>query len=68
MFEDAVSYRSIIHEHQRNAPLTFEEISYTVRGRYAWDTERKEWTVSYRKFRDYWILLLLTVNERIFSL
>jgi len=39
-----------------------------VRGRYCWDTGHKEWTVSYKPFRNYWILLLLTVNERLFAL
>ena len=38
MFEDAVSNRPVIHEYQRTAPLTFEEIQFAVRGRYAWDT------------------------------
>ena len=68
MFQDASKNRAIIHEQQWHAPLTFEEIQYAVRGRYAWNIEYKQWGISYKPYRDYWILLLLTVNDRLFSL
>lgn len=68
MFKEACSKRSITHEHQRYAPLAIEEICNAVRGRYCQNMRTKEWGVSYRPFRDYWILLLLTVNDRLFAL
>jgi len=48
--------------------LTMEEIQFAVRGRYRFVREMNDWDVSYRPFRDYWILLLLTQNERLFAL
>jgi len=33
-----------------------------------WNTEKKEWIVKYRPYRNHWIVLLLTVNKRLFSL
>ena len=68
MFMEGCSHRAIVHEAQRTAPLTFEEIQYQVRGRYGWNTKINEWDVVYKPMRDYWILLLLTVSERLFSL
>jgi hypothetical protein len=68
IFREASSQRFIIHEAQRNLGLTIEEIQYAVRGRFRYVRERSEWDVSYRQFRDYWILLLLTQNERLFAL
>lgn len=68
MFREASSQRGIIHEAQRHAGLTLEEIQYAVRGRYSLNHNTKEWGVSYRPCRDYWILLLLTVNDRLFAL
>ena len=35
MFEEAASKRIITHEHQRSAPLSFDEIFCAVKGRYA---------------------------------
>lgn len=68
MFRDAASVRRVVTEKQYGNPLEIEEICYAVRGRFQWDTQRKEWTVWYRPYRDYWLLLLLTVNERLFAL
>ena len=68
MFVDASSQRPIIHESQKYAGLTIEEIQYAVRGRYAWDGKQRQWGVSYKKYRDYWLLLLLTVSDRLFAL
>lgn len=68
MFRDAASVRRVVNDKQYNNPLEIEEICYAVRGRFQWDSNRKEWTVFYRKYRDYWLLLLLTVNERLFAL
>lgn len=68
MYKEAVSYRAVVHESQKNKPLTFDEINYQVKGRFKWDTDTKSWDVSYKPLRDYWILLLLTVNERLFAL
>ena len=41
MFVDASSQRPIIHESQKYAGLTIEEIQYAVRGRYAWDANAR---------------------------
>lgn len=68
MFEEAIGGRGVITEKQRRAPLTHEEVAACVRGRHRWNRDAKEWEVHYRKFRNYWIVLLLTVNERIFAL
>lgn len=68
MFVDATKSRPIIHEAQKYQGLTIEEIQYAVRGRFNWNTERKEWSVSYKPYRNYWLLLLLTVSERLFAL
>lgn len=68
MFQEATSSRRIIHEAQRNLGLTIEEIEYSVRGRHRFNRESNDWDVYYRAFRDYWILLLLTQNERLFAL
>lgn len=48
--------------------MTFEEIQYQVKGRFRWNLAAKAWDVSYRPLRDYWILLLLSVSERLFAL
>lgn len=68
MFADASKSRGIIHEAQKYLGLTIEEIQYAVRGRYTWDAKAKGWGISYKKYRDYWLLLLLTVSERLFAL
>lgn len=68
MFEDAIRGRGFINEQQRLAPLSHDEIAAAVRGRHAWDTKNKEWSIQYRPFRNHWIVLLLTVNERIFAM
>lgn len=68
MFEDAIRGRGFINEQQRTRPLTHEEVAAAVRGRHRWNTKTKEWEVFYRPYRNYWIVLLLTVNERIFAL
>lgn len=68
MFVDATKNRAIIHEAQKYQGLTIEEIQYAVRGRYMWDKDLKEWGVSYKPYRNYWLLLLLTVSERLFAL
>lgn len=68
MYAEAASHRAITHEHQRVAPLTIEEIFAAVRGRFSYNKELQTWGVAYRKFRDQWILMLLTCNERLFAL
>jgi hypothetical protein len=68
MFEDAIKGRGFINEEQRVRPLTHEEVATAVRGRQRWNTGSKEWEVAYRPYRNYWIVLLLTVNQRIFAL
>ena len=50
------------------AGLTLEEVQYAVRGRFSWNADAKEWGVAYKPYRNYWILLLLTVNDRLFAL
>lgn len=49
-------------------PITHEEIAAAVRGRHKWNTNTKTWEIKYRPYRDYWIVLLLTVNKKIFAL
>jgi hypothetical protein len=68
MFEEAIGGRGFISEKQRTSPLASEEIAACVRGRHRWNSESKEWEIFYRKYRNYWIVLLLTQNERIFAL
>lgn len=66
MFKECTSGRGCASQKQREGPLTIEEVSAAVRGRHKWDG--KTWEVNYRPFRDHWIVLLLTVNKRIFAL
>ena len=68
MFADATKGRAIIHEKNKHEGLKFEEIQFAVRGRFSWDTQAKKWDVGYKAYRDYWILFLLTCNERLFAL
>jgi hypothetical protein len=68
MFNDAIRGRGFINEKQRLEPLSHEEVAASVRGRHRWDTQKKGWEVFYRPYRNYWIVLLLTVNKRIFAL
>jgi len=68
MFKEASKGRGIVHAKQREAPLTLDEVAAAVRGRYKWNIEEKKWEVGYRSMRDYWIILLLTVSERLFAL
>ena len=49
-------------------PITHEEIAAAVRGRHKWNTNTNTWEIKYRPYRDYWIVLLLTVNKKIFAL
>lgn len=39
-----------------------------VRGRHQYNKDTGEWGIHYRAYRDYWLLLLLTVNDRLFAL
>ena len=68
MFKEASCGRGIIHEKQREAPLTLEEVCAAVRGRHRWNSQQKGWEVFYRPYRDYWIIFLLTVHERLFAM
>jgi hypothetical protein len=68
MFEDAIKGRGYINEEQRTRPLSHEEVAAAVRGRHRWNTKTKEWEIYYQPFRNYWIVLLLTVQPRIFAL
>lgn len=68
MYEDATSGRGYLSEQAKKAPLTHDEVAAAVRGRHCWDIKNKEWTIKYRPYRDYWIALLLTVNDKIFAL
>jgi hypothetical protein len=65
MYYDAISLRG---KHDDGSGLLMEEISFAVRGRHSWNTERKCWEIFYKDFRNYWVLLLLTVNDRLFAL
>ena len=68
MFEDAIRGRGFINEEARVKPLSHEEVATAVRGRHKWNTETKEWEIAYRPYRNHWIVLLLTVQPRIFAL
>ena len=68
MFQDAIRGRGFINKQQMEEPLSHEEVAACVRGRHRWNTELKEWEICYRPFRNYWIVLLLTVNKRIFAM
>ena len=68
MFMDAIKGRGFVNEKQRAAPLTHEEVATAVRGRHAWNTKTKEWEIKYRPYRNQWLVLLLTVNPRIFAM
>jgi hypothetical protein len=68
MFADAILGRGYITEEQRTGPLRHEEIAAAVRGRHCWNTRTKQWEIKYRPYRDYWVVLLLTVNAKIFAL
>lgn len=68
MFEDAIKGRGFINEEQRVRPLSHEEVATAVRGRHKWNTATKEWEIAYRPYRNHWIVLLLTVQPRIFAL
>ena len=48
--------------------MTHDEIATAVRGRHAWNTKTKEWEIKYRPYRNQWIVLLLTINPRIFAM
>lgn len=68
MFNDAASVRRVVLKKQYQNPLEIEEVQYAVRGRYQWNNDSKSWGIHYKQYRDYWLLLLLTVNDRLFSL
>ena len=68
MFAEAIKGRGFVNESQRLAPLTHDEVATQVRGRHAWNTQTKEWEIQYRPYRNEWIVLLLTVNPRIFAM
>lgn len=68
MYWEAASHRAVTHEYQRTTPLSIEEIYAAVKGRFSYSRELQAWGVAYRPFRDYWILMLLTCNERLFAL
>jgi hypothetical protein len=68
MFKEACSGRGYVCDAQMEGPLTHSEIAAAVRGRHQYNTETKEWEIKYRPYRDYWIVLLLQVNPKIFAL
>lgn len=68
MYEDAIKGRGYANEAQRSAALTVEEVATAMRGRHAWNTKSKQWYIKYRPYRNEWIVLLLTINPRIFAM
>ncbi len=68
MFHEIIKQRVPVLEKKRDVPLTLDEVQAAVRGRHKWNTQRKEWEVGYRPCRDYWILMLQTVSDRIFAM
>ena len=68
LYNEALTGRGWATEKQRTAPLSHEEVASTLRGRHKWSTATKEWEIHYRPYRNHWIVLLLTVNKRIFAM
>ena len=68
LFDECAARRSVIHEKQRDLPLTFDEVVSAIRGRHKWNTEDKHWEISYRPMRDYWVILLRTISQQIFTI
>ena len=68
LFKEITDRRSVVHERQRNLPLTLEEVVAAIKGRHKWNQEEKFWEVSYRPMREYWVILLKTVSEKVFTL
>lgn len=68
MFHDAVKGRGVIIESKRNDPLSVDEVMAVVRGRHRWNPETKEWEVAYKATRDQWLMLLMTVSDRLFAM
>ena len=68
MYIEAVKGRQVIHEEQKLLGMTLDELIFAIRGRFSWDIENKRWKCSYRPCRDYWLLLLLSINNNIFVL
>lgn len=68
MYDEARSGRGFVCDAQINGPLTHSEIAAAVRGRHQWNSDSKQWEIKYRPYRDHWIVLLLTVNKKIFAL
>lgn len=66
MFEEATQGRIHCTEQKKRAALSHEEVAACVRGRHKWNSETKEWEVKYRTYRNFWIVLLLTVNDKLF--
>lgn len=68
MYDDAIKGRGFVNEAQRIAPLTHEEVATAVRGRHAYNSRTREWEIQYKAYRNEWIVLLLTINPRIFAM
>ena len=74
MFDDCISGRGKegdiggLSAALRNAPINTIEIAKACRGRHQWDPQAKRWGIKYGPYRNHWIVLLLTVNERIFAM
>lgn len=68
LFHECTDRRSVVHEKQRELPLTIDEVVAAIRGRHKWNTEEKQWEVTYRPMRPYWIILLKTISDKIFTI
>lgn len=68
MFNEIAQRRAVIHERQRNLPLTLDEVVAAIRGRHKWNIEEKKWDVTYRPMREYWIILLKTISDKVFAI
>jgi len=67
MFNHAAKYRKVTNSKQYNDPLNIKEIQLSVRGRHRFNPEKKEWEIYYKPYRNYWIILLLTVQDKLFA-
>lgn len=68
MVKEITDRRSVVHQKQKEQPLTLDEVIAAIKGRFKWDTENKVWDVSYRPMREYWIILLKTISDKVFTL
>jgi len=68
LVKEITDRRAVVHTKQRDLPLTLEEVVAAIRGRHRWNVETKSWDTCYRPMWEYWIILLKTISDKIFTL